>query len=486
MRQEAESGNRRPPVARPAKITEEETMSMSISRIRGLFVVVSMAVAMHLVPVSPSAAQDQTSISEDRLIESIRDVSVQFESLDWNEIDLANLSFLDKALEGKRIVYLGVSDHWIHEKYDYRMILLRYLFAKGWRHIGMEMGYSDGKRVDSYLETGDEADLQRVALYGYMDDMRTDREDRPQHFPGMQNPQFRKAFHDEERLFLGRLRELNESLSPGESRLSWFGFDLTLLPGGDYVDAKDILEGHASESLIREILNRLERVQGETRAQEAKRLYGVIEYINSNITDTESIFGRTDADELIRTIRSLADSYLFCEAASGGTRSMEWILGLQKREEAMIMNADELLALLQPDDKIILMGHNLHLSKDSGNIVLGPVGSPAPRLWPTIGTHLAQNHPDEIYSIWMTYDHGRHGAVLLAEGVEEVPSDPSRIEHLFARIGSPFFLPLNAINSPYLDQERNFNQNGSTASCFLTAQADAIFFIPQVTEMNER
>ena len=461
-------------------------MSVSIGRIRELLAVVSITAVMHLVPISPSVAQDQTSISEDQFIESVRDASVQFETLDMSDIDFNDLSFLDKALEGKRIVYLGVSDHWVHEKYDYRMILIRYLFEKGWRHIGMEMGYSDGKRVDSYLETGDEADLQRVALYGYGDDMRIDREDRPQHFPGMQNPQFRKAFHDEERLFLGRLRELNESLSPGEPRLCWFGFDLTLLPGGDYVDAKDILEGHASESLIRETLNRLERVQGETRVQEAERLNGVVEYINNNITGIESILGRTGADELARTIRSLADSYLFCEAASGGTRSMEWILGLQKREEAMIMIADELLARLKPDDKIILMGHNLHLSKDSENIVLGPVGTPAPRLWTTLGTHLARKHPDEIYSIWMTYDHGRHGAVLLAEGVEEVPSDPSRIEHLFARIGSPFILPLNTLKTPCLDVESNFNQNGSTASCFLKAQTDAIFFIPQVTELKER
>ena len=88
----------------------------------------------------------------------------------------------------------------------------------------------------------------------------------------------------------------------------------------------------------------------------------------------------------------------------------------------------------------------------------------------------------------MTYDKGRHGAVLLAEGVEDVPSDPSRIEYLFNRIGSPFFLPLNASDPirSYLDIERNFNQNGSTASCLLKAQTDAIFFVPEVTELKER
>jgi hypothetical protein len=73
----------------------------------------------------------------------------------------------------------------------------------------------------------------------------------------------------------------------------------------------------------------------------------------------------------------------------------------------------------------------------------------------------------------------------LAEGVEKVPSDPSRIECLFTRIGSSFFLPLNTLKPPYLNLESNFNQNGSTASCFLKAQTDAIFFIPRVTELKE-
>jgi hypothetical protein len=76
----------------------------------------------------------------------------------------------------------------------------------------------------------------------------------------------------------------------------------------------------------------------------------------------------------------------------------------------------------------------------------------------------------------------------LAEGVEEVPSDPSRIEHLFAKIGSSSILPFNSTDpgKSYLDLERNFNQNGSTASALLKAQTDAIFFVPQVTELKER
>ena len=38
-------------------------------------------------------------------------------------------------LIGKRIVFLGESHHWVHEKYTCRELLLRYLVSRGWRHI---------------------------------------------------------------------------------------------------------------------------------------------------------------------------------------------------------------------------------------------------------------------------------------------------------------------------------------------------------------
>jgi erythromycin esterase-like protein len=437
---------------------------------------------------SLSGAEKTVSESEDRFVQWAGEESISLETLDWEAFDLKDLSFLDKALEGKRIVYLGVSDHWIHEKYDYRLILIRYLLTKGYRHIGMEMGYSDGKRLDKYLETYNAAQLDSVALYGYEGNLRNDRDDRPHSFLGMQNQEFKSSFLSEEYWFLRQIRELNEGLSPGESRLRWFGFDVTFFPGGGYADAKDILEKHASEPLIQTVQGRLERVPGETREEEAQRLYDLITHVEDKSVDIQDILGDKETRELIRTIRNLADSYLFCEAASDGTRSMKWYLGLQKREEAMIQLMDGLLAELPADEKIILLGHNLHLSKDSENILLGPVGTPAPKLWLSLGTHLAQKLPGEIYSFWMTYDHGRHGAVLLAEGKEEVSSDPARIEHLFAKLDSPFILQINRGSTieSWLETERNFNQNGSTASCILKAQTDAIFFIPEVTEQRKR
>ncbi len=43
------------------------------------------------------------------------------------DIALERLAPLDELLSGKRIVFLGEFEHFVHEKYDYRLLFLRYL-----------------------------------------------------------------------------------------------------------------------------------------------------------------------------------------------------------------------------------------------------------------------------------------------------------------------------------------------------------------------
>lgn len=82
-----------------------------------------------------------------------REHAVMVESLDESG-DVEKLSFLDELLENKRVVYLGEEDHWIHEKTDYRLLLLRYLVSRGWRYVGEELGFSDGLQIDHYTARG--------------------------------------------------------------------------------------------------------------------------------------------------------------------------------------------------------------------------------------------------------------------------------------------------------------------------------------------
>lgn len=414
--------------------------------------------------------------------------AVHLNSLDPRGVDSTALSFLDSALAGKRILYLGVSDHWVNQKYDYRLTLINYLFARGWRRIGMEMDFCDGKRVDHYLETGDPSHLERVALYGYRGGWREDRDDLPTGFPGMHVPAFRKAFLNQEYAFLSQLRALNESLQGSSSRLSWFGYDVGLFPCVGYEDANGILDGHGDDPMIQEVQRRMVRVEGESRAEEAERLDDLSEFMEMKSASLRRILGEDQVDDLAHTVRHEADCLRFADAAKDGPRTAKWVQGLIRREQCMIELIEQLLTELPRDEKIILMGHNLHLSKHSESITLGPVGSPAPSMWVSIGTYLERRFPGEVYSMWMMYDHGRHGSVLSPDGVGEVTSHPDCVEHLLSQVGASFILPINtgAQGESLLHEEHNFLQNGTAASGVIAEQADALFFVREVTELAEK
>ena len=54
---------------------------------------------------------------------------------DSADYDVENLAFLDEKLEGKRVAFLVEMNHFIHEKYDFRLLLIRYLVSRGWRFL---------------------------------------------------------------------------------------------------------------------------------------------------------------------------------------------------------------------------------------------------------------------------------------------------------------------------------------------------------------
>src|SRR6266404_4212795 len=135
--------------------------------------------------------------------------------------NLERLSALDSAIASKRIVYLGEPDHFIHEKYDYRLLMLRYLISRGWNHIGEEMGTVDGYRINKFLATGDSRHLDRVPMYGYKGGQRTNRDDSA---TGLLKESFTAfplaPFVAEQKSFARGLRDI------AESGLSFFGFDI--------------------------------------------------------------------------------------------------------------------------------------------------------------------------------------------------------------------------------------------------------------------
>ncbi len=366
----------------------------------------SLLALLALLPCSLHA-QHETNIETQDFVAWATEHAIKLDSYDWDKTDPSAFAFLDDALKGKRIVFLGETDHFVAERMEFRLLLIRELAKRGYRRIGMEMGYSDGKRMDRYLETGDERWLEQVALYGYKKDLRTDRRDEVAGWTDDSHPEFTKTILDEAEWFLRQLRKMNEQLPAGEPRLKWFGYDLSFRPGGGYADASQLLAPHDKAPLVHEIKTQMARVPGESRVEEAERLETLVATIDEKQDELIAMFGKPSALELRRSLQRMADAFRFIDQLQGVRDFDPEVIAdaLSKREKRMAHNFDEHLAEWPPDEKIILLGHALHLSKESESLITRDFGA----MWKSVGTYLAQKLPGEVYGVWLLHNRGKHG-----------------------------------------------------------------------------
>lgn len=441
------------------------------------------ALAIALTLTRSALAQGDLSRAEQGFVDWAREHAIALDTLDWRQADRDALAALDPLVDGKRIVLIGEPDHFVHEKNDVRMVLIRTLAERGFRHVGMEMGFSDALRMDRYVASGDPVHLERLAIQGYEGDRRTDRVDGVAGFSEDRDADLLERVNSESRWCLAQLREIRAALGPDAPRLTWFGYDVSFAPGGGYVDVAERLEPLREVPVFAELLERLARVEGESRDEERARLEDVLNRIEANRSVLEDRLGREGLREVRRGLRNLADSLAWIEASGKERFGPEWLAGLAERERCMMRALDERLADLPPGEGVILLGHDLHLSKDSTKLRYGP----AP-MWTSIGTHLAGRHPGEVLGVWMLYDHGRHGVPRPSEQggpFEDVPSRPGSVESLLARVGEHFLLPLRP-DGQAPDYLRRARPCLFGTRAVLPDQADLLFFVRTVREPGRR
>lgn len=350
-------------------------------------------------------------------------------------------------IAGKRVVYLGEPDHYVHEKYEMRLLFVRRLFDRGWRVLGMEMGRSDARHVDAYLETGDEAELDRVGIYA---GVKTARSGILKGLPAEAKAEFVAA----EKEFARALRRMSEARAPGTPRLRYFGFD---------VDTDPL---RASEELATRVDPSLRTVLERAASTDPAAL---AEALTQAAVDLPPGALRDD-------VLGLAESWEFAAVAFHDPDFDALMQAHARREQTMFRQVDAELARSTP---VILMGHTMHLSKASDAARFVAVGQPGGASWRTIGTHVAERFPDGVYSIWMLADHGTHYDVA-CPGACEFASKPDSVEHVLAEVGDRFAVSTAGMPTPFAG-EVNWVQNGRYGSGDLTRQADLIYFVREVT-----
>ncbi|HJU21890.1 MAG TPA: erythromycin esterase family protein, partial [Casimicrobiaceae bacterium] len=254
------------------------------------------------------------------------------------------LARLDGKLADRQVVLVGEPDHFIHEKYAYRLSIIRHLFARGFRLVGMEMGRSDAQRIDRYIETGDERWLDRVALYGYRGDLRTDRKPPAKSMFAARNQVAVDAYRAEERRFAHALRVISESRPASTPRLRFFGYDVDMLPGGGYADLDELLAPAASNPVVAELRARLRRVDGESAEAERARLVDAAALVWSRARELTAALSAENFVEVKATLTCLGESLLYAGMTEGEPDAGHLLAALRRREETMFWQVDTALA----------------------------------------------------------------------------------------------------------------------------------------------
>jgi erythromycin esterase-like protein len=432
--------------------------------------------------------------SAEAFVEWGRRVGLPIDTLDWRKSGLCAAPELDRLLEGKRIVFLGEPDHNVSERLDYRLVMLRCLWERGFRWVAAERGFSDGLRIDRYLASGDPAELDRVGCLGYRGALRPGRDEGADPHQGRWPPDWIERHRAEERWFYTELRSLGPERPGSEDRIHFYGFDAEMMPGGGYQDIAELMRAAPGAPACSELRERLAPVEGETLDAEVLRLDTALELVDRLAAELSGALGPRPHALLVESIVALRDSFmlraeLVRQLETGKPDPARWYQKMAERERGMCRRMDWLLDRIGPAGKVVLLGHNEHLAKDQRALWLGRSGDPPIPPMLTLGHHLNRLHAGQVLSIWLLFDRGRHYPHPMDPRKQmTVESDPARIEHLLGKIGSAYLLPL-ATEDPaatLLDQKWDYWTGAASHSCIPRSQADAIFFLREVREPRER
>ncbi len=359
-----------------------------------------------------------------------------------------DLTRLDALLADRRVILLGSSDRHRAQGFNYQALLLRHLLTRGLTHVATEMGRHDARRIERFLATGDRSHLDTVTAYGYSAVARTD--DQP-----------RDPLARQRRRQLEQLR----FLIPAGRKLRWSGYDIDDLPIVGYEEIERELASGADSAPVAAALQRLERGRRETAGEEARRLTKLAAHLDRHRDELTAALGAERLEQIIGDVQCTAATVSFRgTVARSATSPGDRRAAFAARESAMIRQLDALLDQLGPDDRLLVIGHAMHLGKDTSSLFFGQMDGARMPMWPSLGNHLSQRLGPRALMIWMTFGAGNL---------------PGSVESLLAREGENLLLPLDSSDrrARYLDHERLFSINSGPAGGHLARLADAILFV---------
>lgn len=353
------------------------------------------------------------------------------------------------------VLVLGEFNHFVHEKSDFRIAMAKEARRLGFDVWAEELGWSDGRRLARYFETRDEAVLDRLSLFGWRGEARTDRDDRP---TGIFRASWETYPFD---LMRAEQVRFYRALAPS----ALWGFDVAAGHDGGYADLFDRL---ATTGAPRAWTGALARRPGETLAEEAARLSGLAVEAPAGLDP----LARADLDALI-------DGLAYSERVRDAATYAEAAPAMAFREDAMKRRLAAIRSL--SPGKLTLMGHALHLVRDDDAIVAAGIVGPGGGRTVSLGHHIGKELGLPMFIIWMIYGEG--------EDSQPLPDLPRRAafgaDTLNSRLARRFDRPvlLDARSAPDAPVHIAHMYN-SVIETRLPAAVDALWFLPRVSPLR--
>lgn len=370
-------------------------------------------------------------------------------------LDRAVLEPGDLDPGGAEVLVLGEFNHFIHEKGDFRIAMACEAQRLGFGTWAEELGWSDGRRLARYFGTRDEAVFDRLSLFGWRGEARTDRDDRP---TGIFRASWETYPYD---LMRAEQVRFYRALSPG----SLWGFDVAAGHDGGYADLAARLEATGAPAGW---TRALARQPGETLQEEAARLAALAAEAPAGL------------DPLARAdLSALIDGLTYTALVKDAATYAETAPAMAFREDAMKRRLSDIRAL--SPGKMVLMGHALHLVREDDAIAAPGIVGPGGQRTPSLGHHVGQELGLPMFIVWMIYGGG--------EDSQPLPDLPRTADFgpdtLNARLRRRFDHPvlLDARRAPEAPV-RIAHMYNSVIETRLPGVVDALWFIPEASPLR--
>jgi len=387
--------------------------------------------------------------------------------------NMNSTSQLPEAITDKidqaRIIVLGESNHFVHEKSDFRLWWIEKLNRQYPLVLAEEFGRSDAQRINSYLQSGNTQFLEQVPTFGYQGDKRQDRCDQQEGIlkASMENYPS-EAFKSEQIRFYKGIRSLN-------SNIQLFGFDINGDLGCGYVDVAAKLHEISKLPVYDQVKGGLDLVTGESIPEEMERLCQIRKILQDIEVPNEHII------DLIRDIYVMEESLHFAAGTYTAPDYESLRPAMSRREELMKTQVQWLLDGLENSEKLVLMAHAFHLAKHDTSLDKG-VG-PGGGITTSLGHHISRELKEQVFSVWMAYGTGRDS--------QPYPDLPNKVKYT-----------RDSINHALLQQDRQLvlmtegvellrqpvpfgHMYNAVEKIDLAVQADVLHFIPEVTPLQK-